>query len=160
MTPCEQLLHSSRVGAAGGVTRETSGDQVRRSIVPGFADLLRSYRERAGLSQRALARASKVNPAIISRLESNDRGPSGPEQVLAIARALGLDAEQSDSLLASAGYWPSAFLALGPQDATLTAVARVLAASGLGDDERARFRRVVELLAEQWTVVSQRGSDG
>ena len=131
-----------------------------RRVVPGFGDLLRSYRERAGLSQRALARASKVNPAIISRLESDDRGPSGPEQVLAIARALGLDAEQADALLASAGYWPTAFLALGPRDATLTCVARVLAATGLDDDERARFRRVVELLAEQWAASARRSHGG
>jgi transcriptional regulator with XRE-family HTH domain len=56
--------------------------------VPDFAELLKTFREAAGLSQRSLARASEINPAIISRMESGDRGPSGPAQVLAIARLL------------------------------------------------------------------------
>lgn len=120
--------------------------------MPTFAELLKSYRERAGFSQRALARSAKINPAIISRLESGDRDPSGPEQVLAITAALGLDAHHSDLLLASAGHWPKAILALGPQDETLLALARVLADGRLEDRAKARFRRIVELLAEQWMV--------
>ncbi len=115
-----------------------------------FAELLRAYREEVGLSQRALSRSSGVNPAIISRLESGDRAPSGPDQVLAIAGALALDGPRADSLLASAGYWPKAILALGPQDETLRDVARVLSAADLGADAKLRFRRVVGLLAEQW----------
>lgn len=119
--------------------------------MPAFGELLRSYRGQSGLSQRALARASRVNPAIISRMESSDRGPSGPEQVLAISAALGLDEERCDRLLASAGYWPRAILRLGPEDETLLAVARVLGRQGVGEASRVRFRRVVELLAEEWT---------
>lgn len=116
-----------------------------------FPTLMRSYRERAGLSQRALARASAVNPAIISRLESGDRGPSGPPQVEAIAGALRLGADDVDQLLAAAGYWPGSFLALGAADPTLLAVARLLAADRLPPADRERFRRVLALLVEQWT---------
>lgn len=115
-----------------------------------FAQLLKRYREDTGYSQRALARASQINPAIISRLESGDREPSGPEQVLAITRALGLDADRTDSLLASAGHWPRAILALGPQDETLLALAKLLTDGRLEDGARARFRQVVQILAEQW----------
>lgn len=118
--------------------------------MPTFAELLRGYRGRTGLSQRALARASEINPAIISRLESGDRAPSGPEQVLAITRALALDDLSADRLLASAGYWPRAVLALGPQDETLLTLARVLADGRLDQQARIRFRHILQLLAEQW----------
>ncbi len=115
-----------------------------------FAELLKLFREQAGASQRALSRASGVNPAIISRMESGDRGPSGPEQVLAIAEALQLSPERTDALLAASGHWPRTILAVGPRDETLLAVARVLASDDLGDAARERFRRTVELLVEQW----------
>lgn len=117
-----------------------------------FSELLRSYREEAGVSQRALARASGINPAIISRMEGGDRGPSGPDQVLAIVRALGLDPDRSDALLASARFWPEVILRLGPQDETLLAVARVLARDDVDQEALGRFRRVVQLLADQWAA--------
>lgn len=113
-----------------------------------FAELLRKQREKAGLSQRGLARSSRINPAIISRMESGDRGPSGPEQVMAIGSALGLDEGEVDALLASAGFWPLSILRLGPGDETLRLVARVLA--GASSTSRSRFRSVIKLLAEEW----------
>lgn len=113
-----------------------------------FGVLMRRYREQAGASQRALAKASAINPAIISRLETGDRMPSGPQQVIAIARALNLDPVASDALLSAAGHWPSAILSLGPQDETLLEVARVLASPNLRAEERQRFRDIVHLLAE------------
>ena len=124
--------------------------------VADFAALLKRYREQAGVSQRALARDSAINPAIISRMESGDRGPSGPDQVFAIARALALSTEQTDSLLTSVGFWPEAYSTLGPQDPTLLAVARVLGSRELPEGERARFRRVLDLLAEQWSAGGRR----
>jgi transcriptional regulator with XRE-family HTH domain len=115
-----------------------------------FGALLETYRERAGLSQRALSRRSGVNSAIISRLESGDRSPSGWEQVRALAAGLGLDESDTDALLAQAGHWPAAILAVGPADATLLAVACVLASDRVADTARARFRSIVEGLAEHW----------
>lgn len=120
-----------------------------------FAALLRAYRQQAGLSQRGLASASGVNPAIISRMESGGRGASGPAQVMALARALRLDAAQADALLASAGFWPAVFLALGPQDETLLSVARVLTDPRVSLAARDRLRRVVALLAEQWVAAAE-----
>jgi transcriptional regulator with XRE-family HTH domain len=110
---------------------------------------MRYYRERAGMSQRALAKLSEINPAIVSRLETGDRMPSGPHQVLAIARALDLSPADRDNLLSMAGHWPSAILALGPQDETLLEVARVLSTEGIQEEELNRFRAIVHLLAEQ-----------
>ncbi len=115
-----------------------------------FAELLKSYREQVRMSQRSLARTSHINPAIISRLESGDRLPSGPAQVLAITQALALDEPRANRLLASAGYWPKAILELGPQDETLLAIAGVLTDGVLSADVRNRFRQVVQLLADQW----------
>ncbi len=117
-----------------------------------FAELLKSYREKAGLSQRALARSARINPAIINRMESSDRGPSGTEMVLAISSALELDEDQTDLLLASAGYWPRTILRLGPQDETLLAVAKLLTRGDLGSESRRRFRQVAALLVEEWTA--------
>ena len=115
-----------------------------------FGDLLRQARQRRGVSQRALARASRVNPAIVSRLESGDRGPSGPDQVRALAVALTLEPTEADALLASAGFWPQSLLDLGPADETLLAMAHVLTSPRLTHPDRARFRAVVGLLADQW----------
>lgn len=120
--------------------------------MPDFAELLKTYREAAGFTQRSLARAANINPAIISRMESGDRGPSGPPQVIAIARALGLDQAKTDNLLSRAGFWPEVYLAVGPQDPTLLTVARLLADRRLGKRDRERFRRVIALLADQWAA--------
>jgi transcriptional regulator with XRE-family HTH domain len=117
---------------------------------PSFAERLREARQRRGLSQRALARASRVNPAIVSRLESGERGPSGPDQVRALIDALQLDRATADALLASAGFWPQALLDLGPADETLLAVAHLLTTPRLTTPERARFRAVLGLLSDQW----------
>jgi transcriptional regulator with XRE-family HTH domain len=125
-------------------------------VAESFGELLKRYREEAGLSQRELARRTEINPAIISRMESGDRGPSGSEQVLAIVRTLGLDSARADLLLASAGFWPEAIVALGPGDETLLAVARILSDPGVAERARRRFRRVIELLVEQW----QAGGNG
>ncbi len=119
--------------------------------MPAFAELLKSYRVARGLSQRALARAARINPAIANRLESGERGPSGPDQVRAIAVALGLDAEQSDRLLGAAGFWPDVYLRVGPGDPTLLRVAQLLASPRVAEPDRARFRAVIDLLVAQWT---------
>lgn len=119
------------------------------SVESSFGALMRHYRERAGMSQRALAKVSEINPAIISRLETGDRMPSGPQQVLSIARSLNLSPTDSDTLLAMAGHWPSTILTLGPQDETLLEVARVLSTKNLKEEDLRRFRAIVHLLAEQ-----------
>ncbi|MHB1004245.1 MAG: helix-turn-helix domain-containing protein [Chloroflexota bacterium] len=115
-----------------------------------FAELLRTLREEAGISQRELSRRSDINPAIVSRFEAGLRGPSGPEQVLALARALSLDPDQADLLMSASGFWPKAIVALGPRDGALLSVARVLTNPKVGPAARERFRALLAVLAEQW----------
>jgi transcriptional regulator with XRE-family HTH domain len=118
--------------------------------MPEFSDLLKTYREQARISQRALAQASNINQAIISRFENGDRGPSGSEQVLAIVKALELDKDRADALLSSAGYWPQVFVTLGPDDPTLLEVARLLANDQISSARRERFRRLIAILVEEY----------
>ncbi|MHB1132951.1 MAG: helix-turn-helix domain-containing protein [Chloroflexota bacterium] len=125
------------------------------SELSGFAVALKEYRETAGLSQRALARAANVDAAVISRMEAGDRGPSGAAQVLALADALNLSQGATDDLLSSAGFWPEIYLKVGPRDETLMTVANLLASTSVGAHDRDRFRRVIALLVEQWTFGGQ-----
>jgi transcriptional regulator with XRE-family HTH domain len=110
-----------------------------------YGELLKTYRG-GRMKQRPLARAVGLNPTLINRSEKGNRLPAGPDEVVAIAGALGLSAEERDRLLAAAGYWPVVFLALGPGDATLRSVAVVLADGSLPDDARRSFRAAVESL--------------
>lgn len=120
-------------------------DQIRRADT--YASLLRRFRERAGLSQRALARATNLNPAFVHRSEEGTRPPRDAAEVLRVGAALGLGRGDLDQLLEAAGYWPSAFLALGPRDPTLGALVAVLSDARLAEESRRAFRRGVEALA-------------
>ncbi len=116
----------------------------------GFSDLLRKRREQRQMPQRALSQLANINQALISRFETGDRLPSGPEQVLAIARALQLGDDDVDTLLAAAGYWPRVYVALGPRDETLLLVARFLADPAIPPVKKDRFRQLLTLLAQEW----------
>lgn len=74
-----------------------------------FAEALTAFRQRATLSQQALARRAGVYPSEVSRLESGTRHPRR-ETVEALAGALDLsplDADlERDRLLLAAGYAP------------------------------------------------------
>src|ERR671927_3101 len=98
-----------------------------------FADLFQRWRERAGLSQNALARRMGVNPAYVNRLEHGGRGAGNRELVEAAADALGLSADERDSLLGAAGHWPTSLAELGPADPTLQLVAAVLTDPGIAE---------------------------
>lgn len=115
-----------------------------------FGTRLRGLRERAGLSQNALARASGLNPASINRLESGERSPGSREIVEQIAGALGLPPGDRDQLLGSAGHLPDAYARVPPTDATLLAVAGVLGDERLGEAERAEYRAVIEAVSRRW----------
>lgn len=89
-----------------------------------FATLLRSYRLRAGRTQKGLAIAAGMVASAINRMESGERGPSR-ETVFTLADHLGLGALDTDRLLLSAGYAPRDPLAL-----TIDACRRLSEASG------------------------------
>jgi transcriptional regulator with XRE-family HTH domain len=123
-----------------------------------FGERLRGYREQVGLSQRGMAQAAGMSPAAANRLEHGERAPTGPEQVLLLARALGLDPARRDALLASAGYWPADFLALGPADPILAGVAAVLASPALDAPSKQRFRQALDAMVAQWSLTAARGT--
>jgi transcriptional regulator with XRE-family HTH domain len=69
-----------------------------------FGDMLREFRNRVGLSQRALAEKANIDTSYISRIESGQRDfPSRPV-ALQLAEILQLSQEETDLWLISAGY--------------------------------------------------------
>jgi transcriptional regulator with XRE-family HTH domain len=115
-----------------------------------FGALFQRWRERAGLSQNALARRMDVNPAYVNRLEHGGRGAGNRELVEAAAAALGLSPAERDHLLAAAGHWPTGLTALGPSDPTLRLVANVLTDPAISARDRDLFRAHVRLAALPW----------
>src|SRR2546421_12623503 len=71
-----------------------------------FAELLRGFRKREGLSQHELAEASLISPATISTWERSHYLPDSREKVLALAEILHLDEHDRDQLLVSANFLP------------------------------------------------------
>jgi transcriptional regulator with XRE-family HTH domain len=140
---------SDRVDA---IDRTASVGPARR-----YGTRVQTHRVREGLSANALARAVGLHPTQLARTEAGTRAPSGETEVLALARALGLDDAERDELLVAAGFWPGAFLALGHQDPALQAMARLLTSPAVPDDARARFRRSVVDLAETILGLSEAG---
>ena len=113
-----------------------------------YGRLLARLRAGRGLSVYALARkAGGLHPMLVTRSEAGSRVPDEPAEVLALAEALELADDERDRLLVAAGFWPAAFLALGPDDPALRAVAAVLAAPAFDEAARRQFRAGVEALA-------------
>jgi predicted ATPase/transcriptional regulator with XRE-family HTH domain len=76
---------------------------VRADGVPAtLADLLREFRVRLGLTQEALAENAGVSAATIASLEQGLRQRPYPQTLVAISRALSLDASDHATLLARA----------------------------------------------------------
>jgi transcriptional regulator with XRE-family HTH domain len=123
-----------------------------------FSALFRRWRERAGLSQNALARRMDVNPAYVNRLEHGGRGAGNRALVEAAAAALALDAGERDTLLAAAGHWPTTLVELGPGDPTLRLVADLLSDPALTPRARALFRLHVRLAALPWRPLASNES--
>jgi transcriptional regulator with XRE-family HTH domain len=70
-----------------------------------FGSVLKTMRERAGLSQNQLARLSGLDHSYLSRLESGQRHPSY-DTVARLARVLARDRQERELLFAVAGYVP------------------------------------------------------
>ena len=128
---------------------------LRTSPTNAFGATLRALREQTDLSQSALGRRAQVHASIVSRLESGDRTPSSPGLVEALARSLWLSPDDTDRLLAAAGFVPAVIMRLGPGDPTLLLVAQVLTDSRVSDDEQQRLRDVVEAAA-RWCRAASR----
>ncbi len=138
---------------AGGIKPPTA--PLRTRPTNAFGSTLRELREQTDLSQSALGRRAQVHASIVSRLESGDRTPSSPGLVEALARGLQLSPDDTDRLLAAAGFVPAVITRLGAGDPTLLLVAQVLTDSRVSDDERQRLRDVVEA-ATRWCRAASR----
>jgi transcriptional regulator with XRE-family HTH domain len=139
---------TERVDAAEGAA--TAGRDLVR-----YGERVRVHREGRALSANALARSVGLHPTLLARSEAGTRAPEDEAEVLAVARALGLADTERDELLLAAGFWPGAFLALGPDDRALRAVAALLTSPAVPEDARARFRRAVVDLAEAMLALGE-----
>jgi len=102
--------------------------------VSGFAGALRTAREAAGYSQRALARRCGLTAAYVSLMESGKRAPERGT-VARLADALGLDPRAADDLLLAAGYAPVGS-GVPAEPGPLSALNAVLADPGIAPAQR------------------------
>ena len=107
-----------------------------------FGIMLRALRERAGLSQSALARQAGLDPSFINRLESGRRGAERPVADALVA-ALQLPAREADRLLAAGGFLPPSLARVGLDDPTLQLIVETLSDETLSPTDRAAFHRAV-----------------
>ena len=70
--------------------------------MPTLGDVIRTLRESSGLSRNALARAAKIDPAILTRLEQNERDTVRVTTLCRIAEALDVSL---DDLASAAGFF-------------------------------------------------------
>lgn len=114
----------------------------------GFSDLLREFRERAGLSQSRLARLARIDHSYVSRLEGGRRAPERAV-VLRLAEALGLDPTERDRLLVAAGAAPVSALTHDVGDPVLERAARLLLDDTVPAPVRADFRAALAAVVRQ-----------
>jgi transcriptional regulator with XRE-family HTH domain len=107
-----------------------------------FGVLLRTLRERAGLSQSALARQAGLDPSFINRLESGRRGVERPVADALVA-AMQLPARAADRLLAAGGFLPPSLTKVGLDNPTLQLVVEFLTEESLSSGDRAAFHRSI-----------------
>jgi transcriptional regulator with XRE-family HTH domain len=124
------------------------------SVMPtSFPELLRWYRQRAGLSQSRLARASGIDPAYVNRIEaSHAADPLVPRPAILerLSGALDLTTLETDRLYFAARRCPPTLAAVGMWDPAIAALAELLAGQTLADDDRAELRQVISVLADRW----------
>jgi transcriptional regulator with XRE-family HTH domain len=115
-----------------------------------FGEVLRRWRERARLSQLALARLSGVHASIINRFEGGERQPAERAMVERLAEALALATGERDQLLATAGFFPETLARLGAADADLLLIAGILADETIAVAERQELRLLLRIVARRW----------
>ncbi len=115
-----------------------------------FSAIMRDYREAMGSSRNALAHKVGVDPSYLTRLEHGDREPPRQHIVEAIARELGLNQEQSNHLLAAAGYCPPSVTHVGGWSPAFQALVSVLGNPLISASERQEFEQLVVSLGKKW----------
>lgn len=96
-------------------TARQNGHTAHTPAAPGFGQALRTYRLRAGLSQKRLAHFARLECSYVSRLESGTRHPSHPV-VGWLADALDLTPVDRAELEVAAGFWPAVLAATSARE--------------------------------------------
>jgi transcriptional regulator with XRE-family HTH domain len=119
-----------------------------------FGALLRSHVARRGISQAELADAIGVARSTVAMFMSDDpsrqRKPSGADLVLRIAQTLELTDDETDRLLAAAGFLPAAYHKVQLTDPDIHLVVRVLGDQGISENDKTWFRIMIRALAGRW----------
>jgi transcriptional regulator with XRE-family HTH domain len=113
-----------------------------------FGQLLKTIRERRGVSQSKLAERADFDHSYVSRLEAGARMPTR-DAVDRLGVALGLGESERDSLLAAAGFLPRDVTHLLSSEPVLGEVLDLLKDEQLPSELRENMRQVLHLLAQQ-----------
>jgi transcriptional regulator with XRE-family HTH domain len=113
-----------------------------------FGALLKSLREKRGVSQSKLAERADFDHSYVSRLESGARMPTR-DAVDRLGEALGLEQAQLDSLLAAAGFLPRDVSSLLSNEPVIGEVLDLLQDEAVPSEYRDNMRQVLQLLAQQ-----------
>lgn len=117
-----------------------------------FGVLLKSLREKRGISQTKLSERAEFDHSYVSRLESGARMPTR-EAVDRLGEALNLEEPQLDSLLAAAGFLPRDIASLLSSEPVLGEILDVLQDEAVPSEYRDNLRQVLSLLAKQARLV-------
>lgn len=113
-----------------------------------FGALLKSLREKRGVSQSKLAERADFDHSYVSRLESGARMPTR-EAVDRLGEALDLEQNLLDSLLAAAGFLPRDVSSLLSNEPVIGEVLDLLQDEAVPSEYRDNMRQVLQLLAQQ-----------
>ena len=121
-----------------------------------FGNLLKSLREKNGVSQSKLAERAYFDHSYVSRLESGARMPTR-EAVDRLGTAMNLDPSELDALLASAGFLPKDVSSLLSAEPALGEVLEVLQDETVPSEFRENMRNMLRVMVQQARVVVNGG---
>jgi transcriptional regulator with XRE-family HTH domain len=124
-----------------------------------FGQLLKSLRERRGVSQSKLAERAEFDHSYVSRLEGGARMPTR-DAVDRLGDAMDLSEGERDMLLAAAGFLPRDFAKILSAEPVLGEVFYLLSDEELPAEYRENMRQVLHLLAEQARIAMQAAALG
>ncbi len=113
-----------------------------------FGKLLKTFRERHGVSQSKLAERADFDHSYVSRLESGARMPTR-EAVDRLGQAMSLEDVQLDSLLASAGFLPRDVSSLLSAEPALGEVLEMLQDEAVPSEFRENVRNMMRIMVQQ-----------
>ena len=113
-----------------------------------FGGLLRTLRERQGVSQSKLAERADFDHSYVSRLESGARMPAR-DAVDRLGEALTLERSQLDALLAAAGFLPRDVTSLLSNEPVIGEVLDLLQDEAVPTEYRNNVREMLRLLTLQ-----------